>query len=217
MRAVGAAPLVERLGGYDTPLDPRRLSAGERQLVALARALLPAPRLTLLDEATCHLDPFAEAVAEDAFTRGPGPLIVVAHRISSALRADRVLVMDGTRLTLGTHDQLLAESSLYRDLVGHWGTADPSPPTTGARPMRPTAGAMARTGMAAALRMTAHRISGRARTPRTARQARRARTSGRTRAARKVQDLGAAGAVTPSPTPGRYGLRRSDYDPPSSA
>ncbi|MFF5982624.1 ABC transporter ATP-binding protein [Streptomyces olindensis] len=179
VRAVGAAPLVERLGGYDAPLDPRRLSAGERQLVALARALLPAPRLTLLDEATCHLDPLAEAVAEDAFARGPGTLIVVAHRISSALRADRVLVMDGTRVALGTHEQLMTESSLYRDLVGHWGAAGAGPngvspeggasPGSGARPARPTAGQMARAGMAAVLRTTAERISGRALTPRKAR------------------------------------------------
>ncbi|MET9514807.1 ABC transporter ATP-binding protein [Streptomyces sp. NPDC002994] len=127
VRAVGAAPLVERLGGYDAPLDPRELSAGERQLIALARALLPAPRLTLLDEATCHLDPVAEAIAEDAFARRRGTLIVVAHRISSALRADRVMVMDGTRVRLGTHEELMADSSLYRDLVGHWGLAEPFP------------------------------------------------------------------------------------------
>ncbi len=131
VRAVGAAPLVDRLGGYDAPLDPRELSAGERQLIALARALLPAPRLTVLDEATCHLDPVAEAIAEEAFARRPGTLIVVAHRISSALRADRVLVMDGTRVTLGTHDELLAGSALYRDLVGHWGTVNPSPAPAG--------------------------------------------------------------------------------------
>ncbi|WP_151476909.1 ATP-binding cassette domain-containing protein [Streptomyces albicerus] len=126
VRAVGAAPLVARLGGYDAPLDPRDLSTGERQLVALARALLPAPRLALLDEATCHLDPVAEAVAEEAFARRPGTLIVVAHRISSALRADRILVMDGTRVGLGTHEELIAESALYRDLVGHWGAASAS-------------------------------------------------------------------------------------------
>ncbi|ELS50315.1 ATP-binding cassette domain-containing protein [Streptomyces viridochromogenes] len=134
VRAVGAAPLVERLGGYLAPLDPRDLSAGERQLIALARALLPAPRLTLLDEATCHLDPAAEAVAEAAFARRPGTLIVVAHRISSAARADRILVMDGTRAGLGTHDELLAGSALYRDLVGHWGAANGSPAPVGSTP-----------------------------------------------------------------------------------
>ncbi|MGI5379284.1 ATP-binding cassette domain-containing protein [Streptomyces sp. CA-251387] len=131
VRAVGAMPLVERLGGYDAQLDPRDLSAGERQLVALARALLPAPRLALLDEATCHLDPVAEAVAEEAFARRPGTLIVVAHRISSALRADRILVMDGTRVCLGTHEELIARSALYRDLVGHWGAANAFPAPVG--------------------------------------------------------------------------------------
>ncbi|MGP3983229.1 ATP-binding cassette domain-containing protein [Streptomyces sp. KR80] len=120
VRAVGAGPLVERLGGYDAALDPQELSAGERQLIALARALLPGARLVLLDEATCHLDPVAEAVAEKAFTSRPGTLIVCAHRISSALRADRVLVLDGTQARLGTHQELLADSALYRDLVGHW-------------------------------------------------------------------------------------------------
>ncbi|MFJ8535363.1 ATP-binding cassette domain-containing protein [Streptomyces sp. NPDC093591] len=132
VHAVGAAPLVERLGGYDALVDPRDLSAGERQLLALARALLPAPRLALLDEATCHLDPVAEAVAEEAFARRPGTLIVVAHRISSALRADRILVMDGTRVELGTHEELIAGSALYRDLVGHWGAASGSPAPVGA-------------------------------------------------------------------------------------
>ncbi|KQV05785.1 hypothetical protein ASE03_07565 [Kitasatospora sp. Root187] len=120
VRAVGAGPLVERLGGCDAPLDLQELSAGERQLVALARAFLPPTRLVLLDEATCHLDPAAEAVAEEAFARRPGTLIVFAHRISSARRADRVLVLDGNRARLGTHEELLADSALYRDLVGHW-------------------------------------------------------------------------------------------------
>ncbi|WP_306801461.1 ABC transporter ATP-binding protein [Streptomyces sp. T12] len=152
VRAVGAAPLVERLGGYDAPVDPRDLSAGERQLVALARALLPAPRLALLDEATCHLDPVAEAVAEEAFARRPGTLVVVAHRISSALRADRILVMDGTRVALGTHEELLADSALYRDLVGHWGAANASAPTVGAM----TRAGRVRDAVRVLLRLTAH-------------------------------------------------------------
>ncbi|MEV3988527.1 ABC transporter ATP-binding protein [Streptomyces sp. NPDC049837] len=132
--AVGARPLVERLGGYDAPAEPQELSAGERQLVALVRAYLPAAGLVLLDEATCHLDPAAEARAEEAFARRPGTLVVCAHRISSALRADRVLVLDGARASLGTHEELMAGSALYRDLVGHWEvTASPTPGRSGSR------------------------------------------------------------------------------------
>ncbi|HEX5567556.1 MAG TPA: ABC transporter ATP-binding protein [Streptomyces sp.] len=120
--AVGLGPLVERLGGLDAVLDPAVLSQGERQLVALGRAhLSPAP-LVLLDEATCHLDPAAEARAERAFAERPGTLVVIAHRITSAHRADRVLVMDGARATAGRHHDLLDRSPLYRDLVGRWQT-----------------------------------------------------------------------------------------------
>jgi len=75
----------------------------------------------LLDEATCHLDPVAEATAEHALRARPGTLVVVAHRLSSALRADRVLVLDGARAECGTHAELLERSALYRDLMGHWG------------------------------------------------------------------------------------------------
>ncbi|MCD9875941.1 ATP-binding cassette domain-containing protein [Streptomyces guryensis] len=132
VRAIGAQALVRRLGGYDATLDPAVLSAGERQLIALVRALLPSARLVVLDEATCHLDPAAEAVAERAFARRPATLIVCAHRISSALRADLVLVMDGSRCRLGTHDQLMADCALYRDLIGHWdGRADATRPSAG--------------------------------------------------------------------------------------
>ncbi|MEU9115662.1 ABC transporter ATP-binding protein [Streptomyces sp. NPDC048483] len=118
--AVGLGQLVCRLGGWDAQLDPNTLSQGERQLIALARAhLSPAP-LVLLDEATCHLDPAAEMRAERAFAERPGTLIVVAHRITSARRADRILVLDGARATCGTHDELLGRSVLYRDLAGSW-------------------------------------------------------------------------------------------------
>lgn len=124
---LGMRLLIERLGGYDAELDPSALSAGERQLVTLARAFLSPARLAVLDEATCHLDPVAEAQVEHAFARREGTLIVIAHRISSALRAERILVMDGTEVLLGGHDELLGESALYRDLVGHWrGAAVPA-------------------------------------------------------------------------------------------
>ncbi|MFC9467889.1 ABC transporter ATP-binding protein [Streptomyces coelicoflavus] len=120
VRAFGLGPLVERLGGPDGALRPAELSPGERQLVALVRAhLSPAP-LLLLDEATCHLDPASEARAEEVLAGRPGTLLVVAHRLSSAIRADRTLVLDGERAECGTHGELLARSPLYRDLTGHW-------------------------------------------------------------------------------------------------
>ncbi|MGW7047072.1 ATP-binding cassette domain-containing protein, partial [Streptomyces avermitilis] len=119
--AVGLATLLERLGGPSARLDPAALSAGERQLIALTRAYLSYASVVLLDEATCHLDPEAGERAERAFAERPGTtLVVVAHRISSALRADRVLVMDGRRTEYGDHDELLRRSALYRDLVGTW-------------------------------------------------------------------------------------------------
>ena len=117
---LGARALVERLGGPQAILHPSSLSAGERQLITLVRAYLSPARLVVLDEATCHLDPAAEVRVERAFARRPGTLLVVAHRISSALRARRVLVLDGTEARLGSHQELLASSNLYRDLVGHW-------------------------------------------------------------------------------------------------
>jgi ATP-binding cassette subfamily C protein len=112
--------LVEQLGGYDAELDPATLSAGERQLVTLVRAYVSPAWLVILDEASCNLDPSAEALVEQAFARRAGTLIVIAHRISSALRAQRILVLDGTQVVHGTHDDLMKRSALYRDLVGHW-------------------------------------------------------------------------------------------------
>ncbi|MCX4391166.1 ATP-binding cassette domain-containing protein [Micromonospora peucetia] len=125
--ALGAGALVTRLGGLDAELDPATLSAGERQLVAAVRAYLAPASLVILDEATCHLDPPLEATVEHAFARRGGTLVVIAHRISSAARARRVLVFDGDRPLAGTHDDLLARSSTYRELVGHW--EDVTPPT----------------------------------------------------------------------------------------
>jgi ATP-binding cassette subfamily C protein len=121
--AVGAFQLVRRLGGLAAVVRPAELSAGERQLIALARAYLSPAPLAVLDEATCHLDPQAERIAEEAFAARPGTLIVIAHRVSSALRANRILVLDGSNATLGTHGTLLQQSPLYAELVGHW-TAD---------------------------------------------------------------------------------------------
>ncbi|MEU4921625.1 ATP-binding cassette domain-containing protein [Streptomyces parvus] len=118
--AVGVDALLSRLGSLDAAVDPDRLSQGERQLVALGRAYLAAPPLLILDEATSRLDPAAETRAELAFAALPGALVVVAHRIGSARRADRTLVMDGPRTQCGTPGELLRTSALYRDLSGLW-------------------------------------------------------------------------------------------------
>ncbi|SDY91911.1 ATP-binding cassette, subfamily C [Micromonospora pattaloongensis] len=118
--ALGLRPLVRRFGGLSAPVDPAALSAGERQLIAAVRAYLSPARLAILDEATCHLDAATEARVEAAFAARPGTLIVIAHRISSALRARRVLIVDGSRPVLGTHAELLARSAAYRELLGHW-------------------------------------------------------------------------------------------------
>lgn len=118
--AVGLTAVVTRLGGYSAEIDAGMLTPGERQLVALTRAYLTSARLVILDEATCHLDPAAEARAEEAFARRGGTLLVIAHRLTSALRARRILVMDGTSVRSGGHEEMLAASPLYADLVGHW-------------------------------------------------------------------------------------------------
>lgn len=120
--AVGLDECLSRLGGCDADIPPGggTLSPGERQLVALARVYLSPAHVVILDEATCHLDPVAEAQAEQAFAERPGTLVVIAHRISSAMRAERILVMDGTDTVLGGHQDLLMSNDLYADLVGYW-------------------------------------------------------------------------------------------------
>ncbi len=122
--ALGVRSLVTRLGGYDAAVDSGMLSAGERQLLALARAHLTRAPVLILDEATCHLDPVAEARVERVLAGRGGTLVVVAHRISSALRAQRILLMDSApgsvTVMSGSHRELLRTAPLYRDLVGHW-------------------------------------------------------------------------------------------------
>lgn len=148
--AIGLAQVIDRLGGLDTLIGPEgvALSEGERQLVALARVWACSATIVILDEATCYLDPHAEAYAERAFASRAGTtLIVIAHRISSALRARRILVLDGAIPLAGTHQSLLARSPLYANLVGHWQAQPPLPnstyPTTA--PLRPAWSHSART------------------------------------------------------------------------
>ncbi|QLH23899.1 ABC transporter ATP-binding protein [Streptomyces sp. Rer75] len=143
VESVGAGPLVARLGGIGAVIDPAALSSGERQQIALVRAYLSPAPLVLLDEATCHLDPAAEARAEEAFARRPGSLVVIAHRISSALRARQVLVLDGSRVVSGAHGEVLERSPLYRDLVGLW-SEDGQEPLAGSDEASPTVGGIVR-------------------------------------------------------------------------
>ncbi|MDX8146449.1 ABC transporter ATP-binding protein [Lentzea sp. BCCO 10_0061] len=122
VKKVGAKPLLDGLGGLDAPLGHggEGLSAGEAQLLALARVFVTSASVVILDEATSHLDPAAEARVERAFARREGILVVIAHRLSSALRANRVLVMDGGKPLLGSHEHLLKTSALYGQLMLAW-------------------------------------------------------------------------------------------------
>lgn len=122
LEALGVADLVTRLGDLDGTIDPDDgiLSPGTCQLIAATRVYLSAARVVILDEATCHLEPEAEARIETAFAHRDGTLVVIAHRISSALRAQRILVMGGADTGLGRHEDLLAANALYAELVGYW-------------------------------------------------------------------------------------------------
>lgn len=114
LKAVGVQALVD---GLDLSMRPSALSPGEKQLIALARAYLSDAPVVILDEATCYLDPAAERQAEEAFMRQGRTLIVIAHRVSSALRAPKVLVLDGTATACGSHRELSATSHRYRELL----------------------------------------------------------------------------------------------------
>jgi ATP-binding cassette subfamily B protein len=126
LRAVGVFDRFSLLpAGLETEVRERgsRLSAGEKQLVSLARAALADPALLVLDEATSSLDPGTELLVEEALERlmAGRTVVVIAHRLSTAERADRVGVVDaGGLIELGTHEQLLEDGGRYAALFATW-------------------------------------------------------------------------------------------------
>jgi len=134
LAALDSLGLRERFEGLPEGLDTQvrergsRLSAGERQLVALSRAALVDPAVLVLDEATSNLDPGTEMLIEAALDKlmSGRSVIVVAHRLSTVQRADRIAVVADARIgEIGTHDELIALNGHYAALVNNWNKSQP--------------------------------------------------------------------------------------------
>lgn len=138
-RAAQIGPLIEALpDGLDTVVGDRgyRLSGGEKQRIAMARLLLKAPSIVVLDEATAHLDSESEAALQRALKTALAgrTSLVIAHRLSTIRDADQILVLDKGRIVQsGTHDELIARGGLYAELyhtqfAGHTSRPDGEAP-----------------------------------------------------------------------------------------
>jgi ATP-binding cassette subfamily B protein len=121
-RAAQAHDFIQALPqGYDSPVEPRgaNFSGGQKQRLAIARALLPRPPILILDDSTSAVDVETETRIQDALEALPGrrTTLVVAQRISTVLRADRIVVLDRGRIVAqGTHRELMQSSPIYREI-----------------------------------------------------------------------------------------------------